>query len=136
MLYMALARQLIRRIGPAGLAVLGVCILGLSTLILGFTPYWILTLPASLLGGFGFFMFHNTMQVNAAQMAPGARGTAISLFASAMFLGQSVGVLLAAALIERLGSGTVIALGGGVLLATGLWFAQALRRRSGRLQTA
>ena len=129
MLYMAVARHLIHRFGQQGLAVLGVCLVGLSALVLGFTPYWLFTVPASLLAGFGFFMFHNTMQVNATQMAPGARGTAVSLFASALFLGQSVGVLLAASLVDRIGSGAVIALGGGVLTAAGLFFAQALRRR-------
>ena len=129
MFYMAVARPLIRRFGERGLTVLGVCLAGLSALVLGFSPYWLLTLPASLLAGFGFFMFHNTMQANATQMAPGARGTAVSLFASALFLGQSVGVLLAASLVERIGSGAVIAFGGGVLSAVGLFFAQALRRR-------
>ncbi|UUZ65805.1 MFS transporter [Polaromonas sp. P1-6] len=70
MLYMAVARHLIRRLGERGLVVLGVVLLGLSALVLGFTPYWLPTLPASLLAGFGFFMFHNTMQTNATQMAP------------------------------------------------------------------
>lgn len=69
------------------------------------------------------------MQANATQMAPAARGTAVSLFSSALFLGQSVGVLLAAGLTERIGSGAVIALAGGVLVAIGLFFARALRRR-------
>ncbi|WP_421956155.1 MFS transporter [Polaromonas sp.] len=129
MLYMASARQLIRRFGESGLAMVGVCILGVSTVVMAFAPYWVLTVPASLLGGFGFFMFHNTMQVNAAQMAPNARGTASSLFASAMFLGQSVGVLLAASLIDRIGSGAVIVLGGAMMLAAGAWFSHAIRRR-------
>lgn len=129
MIYMVVARHLIRRLGQRGLALLGVCLVGLSALVLGFTPYWIFTIPASMLAGLGFFMFHNTMQINATQMTPAARGTAVSLFASALFLGQSVGVLLAASLVERIGSGAVIALGGGVLTAVGLFFAQALRRR-------
>jgi predicted MFS family arabinose efflux permease len=129
MLYMAVARHLIRRFGERGLALLGVAVLGLSVLVLAFTPHWWPTLPASLLAGFGFFMFHNTMQANATQMAPTARGTAVSLFASALFLGQSVGVLLAAALVERIGSGAVMALGGGVMFAVGAFFSRALRRR-------
>jgi predicted MFS family arabinose efflux permease len=129
MLYMAVARSLIRRFGERGLALLGVGVLVLSVLVLGFSPHWGPTLPASLLAGFGFFMFHNTMQANATQMAPAARGTAVSLFALALFMGQSVGVLLAAGLVERIGSGTVMALGGGVMFAVGVFFAQALRRR-------
>ena len=129
MLYMAVARHLIRRLGEQGLTMLGVCLMGLSALVLGFTPHWLPSLPACLIAGFGFFMFHNTMQTNATQMAPKARGTGVSLFASALFMGQSVGVLLAAGLVERIGSGSVIALGGGVLVSAGIFFARALRRR-------
>jgi predicted MFS family arabinose efflux permease len=69
------------------------------------------------------------MQTNATQMAPAARGTAVSLFASFLFMGQSIGVLLAAALVGVLGSTAVIALGSAVLVAVGLYFSQALRRR-------
>ena len=130
MLYMAVARPLIRRFGERGLALLGVCLLGLSALLVAYSPYWPPTVVASFLGGFGFFMFHNTMQANATQMAPEARGTAVSLFAAALFLGQSVGALLAANLIERIGSSAVIALGGGVVMLLGVFFAQALRRRA------
>jgi MFS transporter, YNFM family, putative membrane transport protein len=97
------------------------------------SPYWALTLPASLVAGFGFFMFHNTMQTNATQMAPNARGTGVSMFALALFMGQSVGVLLAAWLLSHIASGTVIAVGGGVMAALGALFAQALRRRDGLL---
>ena len=74
-------------------------------------------------------MFHNTMQANATQMAPAARGTGVSLFAAGLFLGQSVGVVLAASLVAALGSAWVIVLGGVVLVAEGLYFASALSRR-------
>ncbi|MDB5967519.1 MAG: major facilitator superfamily 1 [Polaromonas sp.] len=136
MLYMAVARPLLRRFGQQGVAMLGACLLGAPALVFAFTPWWALTLPASLLAGFGFFTFHNTMQTNATQMAPGARGTAVSLFASAMFLGQSVGVLMAAALVDRIGSAAVIALGGVVLNVVGVLFVQALRRRHDKLSAA
>lgn len=134
-IYMAVARHLIRRFRERELAFLGASLLGLSALVFGFTPYWIFTMPVSLVGGFGFFMFHNTMQANATQMVPTARGTAVSLFASALFLGQSVGVLLAASLIDRIGTGTVIAMGGVVMITVGLFFAEALRRRDKSFST-
>lgn len=130
MLYMAVARFLIRRLGERGLVRLGVGLLGGAALVIALSPHWAPVAPASLLGGFGFFMFHNTMQANATQMAPAARGTAVSLFAASLFLGQSIGVLLAAALVGRIGSTAVILLGGGVLVAVGGYFAAALRRRA------
>ena len=131
--YMAVARFLIQRLGEAGLAACGAGLIGFCTLVLATTPWWPAALPASLLAGFGFFMFHNTMQVNSTQMAPHARGTAVSLFASSMFMGQSVGVVLAAGLASRIGSAWVIALGGLVLSMTGMAFALAIRRRNARL---
>ena len=129
MVYMAVARFLIPRLGEHGLARSGVALLGISAWGIAFTPWWWLAMPASLAAGFGFFMFHNTMQTNATQMAPAARGTAVSLFASFLFLGQSIGVLLAAALAGLLGTQAVMALGSAVLVAVGLYFSMALRRR-------
>ena len=134
MLYMAVGRRLIRRLGQQGLVRVGGAVVGASALVLAYTPHWGPALPASVLAGFGFFMFHNTMQANATQMAPQARGTAVSLFSSFLFLGQSIGVVLAASLIDRIGTSAVIALGGAVMAAEGLYFARALRHRA-RLAT-
>lgn len=128
-MYMAVGRHMIHRFGQQKLVLLGGLLVGLCALVLAFTPHWLPAVPASLLAGFGFFMFHNTMQANATQMAPGARGTAVSLFASFLFLGQSVGVVVAAGLISRIGTGAVVALGGAVMAAEGVFFAWALRRR-------
>ena len=130
MLYMALGRHLIRRFGQQGLVLVGGLVVGASALVLAYTPHWGPALPASLLAGFGFFMFHNTMQANATQMAPQARGTAVSMFSSFLFLGQSIGVVLAAGLIDQIGTSAVIALGGGVMAGVGIYFAWALRRRA------
>ena len=129
MLYMAVGRHFIRRFNQPLLVLFGGGIVGMCALVLAHTPHWGPAIPASLLAGFGFFMFHNTMQANATQMAPHARGTAVSMFSSFLFLGQSIGVVLAASLIDRIGTGAVIALGGGVMAVEGMFFAWALRRR-------
>jgi MFS transporter, YNFM family, putative membrane transport protein len=131
--YMATARYLIRRLGQPGLTRLGAGLVAVAALVVAFTPYWPLALPACLAGGFGFFMLHNTLQANAAQMAPTARGTAVSLFAAALFLGQSVGVFFAAKLIDQLGSATVVAAGGLGVLAVGVYFSVALNRRESEI---
>jgi YNFM family putative membrane transporter len=129
MLYMAVGRRMINRFGQQGLVIVGGAIVGVCACVLAFTSHWLPAIPASLLAGFGFFMFHNTMQANATNMAPHARGTAVSLFSSFLFLGQSIGVVMAAGLIERVGSSAVIAGGGAVMAVEGVFFAWALRRR-------
>lgn len=133
-LYMAVAHHLIRRLRPVRLVVMGGSLILLASLVMGQVPssYRAFTVPASLLAGFGFFAFHNVMQANATQMAPGARGLAVSLFATSLFLGQSMGVLLATGLSERLGAGLVIVLAGASMGGLGLWFAWALRVREAR----
>lgn len=49
------------------------------------------------------------MQTHATQMAPEARSTAVSLFAGALFLGQSLGILAAAWLVDRFSAVIVFA---------------------------
>jgi predicted MFS family arabinose efflux permease len=132
MIYMATARFLIPRLGERGLVQLGVSIVGLGSLAFAYAPVWQGAALASLLVGFGFFMFHNTMQLNATQMAPTARGTSVTLFASSLFLGQSLGVVAAAWLTERVGTAPVIALGGVALVLLGFAFAKALLKRDAR----
>ena len=131
-LYMTVARWLIRRLGEDGLAQYGTALMGLSFAVLGFTRWWPLTPVVCLSAGFGFFMFHNTMQANATQMTPSARGTSVSLFSCALFSGQALGVLMAAHLSAVLGSGGVIALGGSIVLVVGTLMARSLRARNGR----
>ena len=67
-------------------------------------------------------MLHNTLQVNATQMTPERRGPAVSAFASCFFLGQSVGVAAAGALIGHIGTAAVIGLGALALFVMALVF--------------
>ena len=53
---------------------------------------WYPVIPAALMIGFGFNSLHSTLQTKATELAPKARGTAVSLFAFFFFLGQSIGV--------------------------------------------
>jgi predicted MFS family arabinose efflux permease len=128
--YMAVGRLLIRRLGQQRMVFVGGAMVGVCALVLAYTPHWAPAVPASFLAGFGFFMFHNTMQTNATQMAPHARGTAVSLFSSFLFLGQSIGVVVASSLVERIGTPAVVALGGLCMALEGCFFAWMLSRKN------
>lgn len=130
MVYALGARRLIRGLGEAGLARVGALFLCLGLGAIAVAPSWIFGVIGSLLAGLGFYMLHNTLQVNATQMAPRVRGAAVSIFAASFFLGQSAGVTMTGWLSARLGSGLAIGLGGGALLGVGLGFGQVLARRS------
>jgi predicted MFS family arabinose efflux permease len=66
-------------------------------------PWWSAAL-AFVLIGFGFFSVHNSLQTQATELAPGHRGSAVSLHAFFFFLGQAAGVPLYAVLLERVGA--------------------------------
>lgn len=130
MLYMATAKFTIRKFGETGLSRIGASALSLSFLLIAFSPWWPLAMPACFIGGFGFAMFHNTMQAHATQMVPTARGTGVTLFAGFLFLGQSMGVLMLAHLLTYFSSSMVIGSAACVALALGLYLAQATNKRN------
>lgn len=129
MLYMSQAKPLIRKLGEHGLALAGGCILGAALLAVAFSPWWQLAPPAMLVAGFAFFMLHNTLQTNATQMAPQARGLGVSMFATALFSGQALGVLVATSLIGLVGSSAVLAGGAAAMVSMAVFLSAQLRRR-------
>jgi predicted MFS family arabinose efflux permease len=86
--------------------------------------------PAMILLGLGIHMLHNTLQTNATQMAPEARGLAVSTFANVLFMGQAAGVWLAGLIIDRSGFAPVFVGAGAALLVVGIAFALLLGRRT------
>ncbi|GGC10402.1 MFS transporter [Oxalicibacterium flavum] len=124
LIYALTSRRLVRSLGEKGLARWGGILLCLSLLAVGLSPVWWTAIPACLCCGLGFYMLHNTLQINATQMAPERRGAAVSIFASCFFLGQSVGVGLAGLSIERFGTAAVIACGAVGVLLTALNFSR------------
>jgi predicted MFS family arabinose efflux permease len=129
LIYALTVKQLVARFGQAGLALHGGFILGLAYLMLALATAWWIAPVAVTLIGLGFYMLHNTLQTNATQMAPRARGTAVALFSAAIYVSQTLGVGLAAPIIDRVGAPPVF-IGAAILLpALGLWFAGRLKSR-------
>jgi predicted MFS family arabinose efflux permease len=85
--------------------------------------------PIMALMGFAFYMLHNTLQTNATQMAPEARGLGVSLFALALFVGQALGVAVGAPIIDRWGAPPFFIAMGLSLPFIALWFRARLNHR-------
>ena len=101
----------------------------LAYLTLAFEPHAYLAPFAITAIGLGYYMLHNTLQTNATQMMPEARGTAVAIFSSALYLGQTVGVAVNGADLRPLYRRAGFRDRGGRPAALGLWFAHALRQR-------
>lgn len=116
-------------IGERGLVVGGGIVVMLGFLMLAGAPFWETAPIACTLLGFGYYMVHNTLQTNATQMLPQARGTAVAGFSSTLFLGQSAGVALAAPIVDRAGAMPVFVLAALMWPALALWIRIRLRER-------
>ena len=101
--YTRMAGRLVTRFGERGLLLWGGG--GLAVLLgaIALAPHWGVVLAAQVGCGLAFFMFHGVLQARATEALPEARGTAVSAFAMALFLGQTVGSLVFAGTIGYLG---------------------------------
>jgi predicted MFS family arabinose efflux permease len=134
--YAIMAKRLLARMGETGLATAGGLLLGLGFLLLLLGPSWPWALPATLIAGLGFYMLHNTLQMHATQMAPTYRGTAMSIFSASMFLGQSLGVTLAAVVVDQAGALWLFGFAAAGLPVIGMGFAYSLRQRGRAAQAS
>jgi len=128
LLYAVTVRRLIGWLGERGLSLGGGVVLAAGFLVIGLGPLWSMA-PAITLLGLGMYMLHATLQTHATQMAPEARGLAVSTFANALFVGQAAGVWLAGLTIDRIGFPPVFVTLGLALTLLGAWFALLLGRR-------
>ena len=129
LIYSLSVRALVNRFGQSGLAAGGGALLALAYLTLAFEPHYWMAPAAILTIGLGFYMLHNTLQTNATQMTPQARGTAVAIFSASLYLGQTAGVAAGGVIFDRFTAVPVFLIAAAVLLALALWFARQLKRR-------
>ena len=122
--YGAFARWIVPGLGERRMMLLGGILLLCGLLLLGNVPVWMAVAPVMAMLGFALYMVHNTLQTRATQMAPEARGAAVSLFTTAFFCGQAIGAAVIGMGVALLGYPMVFAAIGAALLALCWWFAQ------------
>ena len=126
--YSLLVRVLVRRLGERGLVGVGGVLLLLGFGAIALAPSWVLVAPLVVSLGLSFYMVHNTLQTRATEMAPEARGSAVSLFAFCLFLGQAAGVTAVGGAIEALGYRPIFGLAGVALAVLAFWLRAQLVR--------
>jgi len=128
-IYVTVAPHLVRLLGERGLVLWGGSGLGLAFAILALAPNAIVAFAAIVMCGISFYMLHNTLQTHGTQMAPEVRGSSLALFALCLFVGQAIGVPVAAPIVDRWGAVPIFWFAAAFLPVLALYFAVALRRR-------
>jgi predicted MFS family arabinose efflux permease len=111
----ALSRTTVMRVGG--------WVIFLGMIGVGTGPTWPIEMAAFTVVGLGFYMLHTGIQIEATELAPDARGSAIALHAFSLFLGMALGPLFYGLTIPHLGAAVSLFLGGLVVLAAALLIA-------------
>jgi predicted MFS family arabinose efflux permease len=119
LIYSLSVKKLVGGAGELGVLLIGGALLGVGFVAIGMMPSWHWFMPAVVVLGMGYYTMHGTLQTRATELAPQARGAAISLFAFFFFLGQATGPQLLGAVLKSRGyAAAFIAAGAGLFLTS------------------
>lgn len=106
----------------------GSWVIFLGMIGVGTGPTWPIEMLAFTVVGLGFYMLHTGIQIEATELAPDARGSAIALHAFSLFLGMALGPVFYGLTIPAIGSPWAVSLGGLMVLLAGLATAAKFQR--------
>lgn len=136
LVYSVSVKRLVGRIGELGVLLLGGTLLGVGFVSVGVMPTWHWFLPAVVVLGMGYYTMHGTLQTRATELAPQARGTAISLFAFFFFLGQATGPQMLGSILNARGYPTAFVVAGIGLFLTAVISRALFARRQAQPEPA
>lgn len=127
-IYALTVRSIIRTLGPTRMSWIGGLGSGLALTVFAFPLPWSWNVASFTMLGFCYFMLHNKFQTHAAELAPGASGSAVALFAFCIFAAQGAGPLLVGGALTILPVGAVLAFMACVISSIGLLAPRILSR--------
>lgn len=98
-LYARSAKELLSRFPVTSLIGVGTFMQVLGFVGLAWSPWWQLDVALCLLTGFGLLMVHNSIQLQATEIA-GQRGVGVSMFVMMIFLGQTLNAWLGGLVVD------------------------------------
>lgn len=122
LIYSRCVKWLVNKLGESGLVGTGGWLMCACYLSIAVFQNSILFIPLSILMGLGFYMMHNTFQTQATELAPQARGTAVSLFAFNLFIGQGIGAAAFGRVVDTLGYVPCFVVAGVAIALLSIWY--------------
>jgi predicted MFS family arabinose efflux permease len=110
-------RRIIAALGVRRMCTVGSLAVAAVYTLLAVLPLWWLHALAMVVCGTGYYMLHNSLQIEATELAPAARGSAVALFACGFFVGIGLGPPLFGALLHAAGfTGALLAAAVGLVV--------------------
>lgn len=128
--YIALVRIMLARIGQMRMIRFGALISAAGFAALALHVSWPVEMLVFFAIGIGFYMIHNSLQTQATELAPNARGSAVAAHAFFFFIGQGVGPILYGIGLDLLGDRETLVVAAVLMGLTGIMTAAGLEARS------
>lgn len=110
-------RRIIAALGVRRMCRIGSIAVAAVYALLSVLPLWWADALAMAVCGAGYYMLHNSLQIEATELAPAARGSAVALFACGFFIGIGIGPPLFGAMLDAAGfTATLLAAAIGLVL--------------------
>ncbi|MBI3966736.1 MAG: MFS transporter [Chloroflexi bacterium] len=132
LIYSRTSRWVIRVLGENGQVLVGGWLMCGGYLVIALVASWPLFALVNVVLGVGFVLLHTTLQTKATELAPGARGTTIALFAFCLFMGQGLGTAAQGWLVNQAGYSVALITAAIPMVLLVQWFVWVVRRQSGR----
>ncbi|AFY42046.1 MFS transporter [Nostoc sp. PCC 7107] len=121
LIYSRSVKWLVQRLGETRLMGVGGWSMCICFLAIALLHNWLLFIPFCTLMGLAFYMMHSTLQTQATELAPEARGTAVSLFAFNLFIGQGIGAAVFGRVVDNFGYAPCFIIAGIALAILATW---------------
>jgi predicted MFS family arabinose efflux permease len=128
--YALMVRMLVRKFHTNRLMLGGAVVAALALLAAAFNVPWTAEMGVFGFIGYGFYMLHGCIQVQATEIAPGARGAAMALHSFFFFTGQAIGPVFYGFGFLHFGTVPTLAVGGSVMLVVGVLASRLVPDRS------
>lgn len=123
------AGRLMAVLGGQRLMMTGGFCAGAALLVVAAGLPWQGDCAAFLLLGFGFYSLHNSLQVQATELAPAFRGSAVALHGTSFMTGQAFGPIWWGAALGLVGPGVALGFGALVIVLVGIMCGALLKNQ-------
>lgn len=126
--YTSFVPLMLRRLGSMNLIRAGGIVAAAGFVALALGVSWPVEMAAFLVVGIGFYMVHNSLQTQATELAPKARGSAVAAHAFFFFLGQAAGPVVYGLALPSIGPAVTLFIAAFVIAVLGYATAFGLER--------
>jgi DHA1 family inner membrane transport protein len=128
--YTFVVSKLLALFGEKRLMATGGMVIALCLVVIALRAPWQIEFLNFIVLGFGFYMLHGCIHVYVTELAPAARGTAMSAHTAFFFFGQAMGPVVYAIFLDSIGLVPVLLFGAVAIAITGWICAFGLRHKT------